>query len=213
MCEHRRVLRAASVLKPVLVVAIAVHLHHHFHGPALDYLGLAAACAAGWAGLPGPGEPVLIAEAIFAARHDLDIVSVVVAAWLAATAGGMIGWAVGWKAGRAVVTAPGPMRRMRLRVVERGEAAFARHPVLAITLTPAFVAGIHRVRPSVYTAINTVSAAIWAAGIGLGAYYTGPAVLDAVNDEGLFATGALVVLVIASVVVGSRRRHARSGSS
>jgi membrane protein DedA with SNARE-associated domain len=156
---------------------------------------------------------VLIAEAIFAARHDLDITSVIVVAWLAAAAGGMIGWLVGWKAGRAVVTAPGPLRRMRLRVVERGEEAFARHPVLAITLTPAFVAGIHRVRPAVYSTINVVSAAIWAAGIGVAAYLAGPAVVDAVNDAGLIATGALAVFVIATVAVGVRRHRIRTRTS
>src|SRR2546421_13103109 len=44
-----------------LPVPALVHLafHHHFHGAPFDYLGLAAAAAASWLGVPGPGEPVL----------------------------------------------------------------------------------------------------------------------------------------------------------
>ena len=53
--------------------------------------------------MPGPGEPVLIAAGVLAARHKLDIASVVFVAWVgghrrAASSAGSIGL----KAGRAV---------------------------------------------------------------------------------------------------------------
>lgn len=192
----------------MLAFAIALHLQHRLKGPPVDYLGLAAASAASWAGIPGPGEPVLIAESVFAARHDLDIVSVIVVAWLGATIGGIAGWLAGLKGGRAVITARGPLRAARIKAVARGEKVFARHPVLAIYLTPSWVAGINRPRVSTYLIVNVVSCAAWAVGIGLGAYLLGPAVLDLVNDLGLI-TGLLLVggvLTMIALEVLRRRR-------
>lgn len=194
--------------KGVLVLAIAVHVRHRFHGPPVDYFGLAAASAASWAGIPGPGEPVLIAEAVFAARHDLDIVSVIVVAFLGATAGGIVGWLAGLKGGRAIVTARGPLHGARVRAVKRGEQVFARHPVLAIYLTPSWVAGINRPRPTTYLIVNTLSCVVWAAGIGLGAYFAGPPVLDFVNDLGLI-TGVILAVAVTAILGAEVRRRRR----
>jgi membrane protein DedA with SNARE-associated domain len=192
-----------------------LHLHHQFHGPPIDYAGLAAAAAASWIGVPGPGEPVLIAAGIFAAKHKLDITSVLIVAWVAAVAGGTAGWAIGLKAGRALVTGPGPLRGLRKRAVARGEEVFARWPVIAIVFTPTWIAGIHGVRPALFLAVNAISAAIWAAGIGLGAYLVGPAVVDFADDLGLVAGIVLIglVLVGVSTELTRRRRRARDAES
>lgn len=206
----RRSATAAIVLLAPALLHIHLHLHHRIHGAPLDYVGLAAAAGASWIGLPGPGEPVLVAAAIIAARHRLSIVPVLLVAWLAATAGGIIGWAIGLRAGRAVITAPGPLHSLRLRAVGRGEEIFERHPVSAILLTPAFVAGIHRVRSRVYQPINVVSAAVWAVAVGLGGYYIGPAVLDWIDDAGTGVTVVVGVIVVAVVVLELSRRRRRS---
>jgi hypothetical protein len=84
-------IRAAWAVPAPALLHIHLHLHHGFHGPPFDYAGLAAAAAASWFGLPGPGEPVLIAAGILAARHQLDIGSVVVIAFAAAAVGGAVG--------------------------------------------------------------------------------------------------------------------------
>jgi membrane protein DedA with SNARE-associated domain len=197
------------------ILGLGLHLHHHFHGPPIDYVGLAAAAAASWIGVPGPGEPVLIAAGIFAAKHKLDITSVLVVAWAAAVVGGTAGWAIGFKAGRALVTAPGPLRGLRKRAVARGEDVFARYPVIAIVFTPTWIAGIHRVRPALFLAVNAISAVVWAAGIGLGAYLVGPTVVDLADDLGLVAGIVLVGLILVGVTseLGRRRRRARDGES
>jgi len=201
-------LRVGTVGGALLLAMIDPH-HHHVDGSVLDYLGVGAAAAASWIGLPGPGEPVLIAAGVLAARHRLDITTVVVVAWVAATAGGVVGWVIGLKAGRAVLTGPGPFRSLRIGAVARGERVFARHPVTAIILTPPWIAGIHRVRGSIYQPTNAVSAAIWAAGIGFGAFLIGPAIVDFVDDFGL-ATGIIVVVgVTAAVVFEIRHQRGR----
>lgn len=215
MWHDRRVRRSATVgmalLGPALLhVHIHVHIHHHFHGSPFDYLGLAAASAASWIGLPGPGEPVLLAAGILAAKHKLDLATVVVVAWVSATGGGIAGWAIGLKAGRALFTAPGPLQWLRIKTVQRGEEIFDRHPVMAILITPSFVAGIHRVPSRVYQPVNVISALVWAAGIGVGGYLVGPPVLDVFSDAGTLFSVIIAVVVAAIVGLELRRRHRRS---
>ncbi|HEY1568690.1 MAG TPA: hypothetical protein VGF68_16800 [Solirubrobacteraceae bacterium] len=193
-----------------LLVPAVLHVHHH-HGSPLDYIGLAAASGASWLGLPGPGEPVLIGAGVLAARGRLDLTTVLVVAWASATAGGIVGWAAGRKAGRGLVIARGPLRRLRLRAIARGERIFERYPVWAILLTPSWIAGIHRVRPTVYHVTNVVSAAVWAAGIGLGAYFAGPSVIEFVDDFGVGTTVILVAVILAAVGFELTRRRRLSG--
>jgi membrane protein DedA with SNARE-associated domain len=202
--------RLVPLVKAVVLMAVLhIHLRHQFHGPTIDYLGLALAAFGSFAAVPGPGEPVLIAESIFAAKHNLGITEVIVVAAAGATAGGMAGWLAGLKAGRALVTAPGPFRRARAHAVEHGEMVFERHPVLAIYLTPSWVAGIHRVHTWIFLVTNLVSAILWAASIGLGAYFLGPVIVDLLSDMGLVTGVALGVLIVGSVIaeVVRRRRH------
>ncbi|HZU39770.1 MAG TPA: hypothetical protein VE992_01890 [Solirubrobacteraceae bacterium] len=205
--------RAAVAVKAILVLGIGLHFRHRFHGPAVDYFGLALAAFASWSAVPGPGEPVLIAESIFAAKHSLDISSVIGVAWVGAAAGGMAGWLVGLIAGRRLVTARGPLRQARLRALERGEGIFKRHPVLAIYLTPSWVSGIHGVGTRIYVSVNTATSGLWAAVIGLGAYYAGPPIVEFADDLGTASLVALGVLIVASLggeLVRRRRRRGRA---
>lgn len=198
-------------MRTVLVLGIASHLRHEIHGPPFDYLTLAAGCAASWVGLPGPGEPLLIAAGVLAAHHKLQIGTVVGVAFLSATAGGIAGWLVGLKAGRTVLSARGPLWRQRLAVLRKGDEVFQQHPVLAIFLTPAPLAGIHRVRTGIYLLVTLVTAAGWAAGIALASYFVGPSVVDFVSDLGAvtgIALGVLIVLVVVTEVRRRRRRRA-----
>src|SRR5207248_4462384 len=194
----------------------AVHwFHPHVHGPSIDYVAVAAAAAASWVGLPGPGDPVLIAAGVVASRHRLDITPVLLVAWAGAAAGGVAGWIIGRQAGRVVLTAPGPFRRAREKAVVKGDSIFQRFTVLAILLAPSWIAGIHRVRSRVYLPVNALSAALWAGGIGLAAYYVGPTVVDFVSDLGTFTLAGLVLLVIAALggeLLRRRGRRARTQS-
>jgi membrane protein DedA with SNARE-associated domain len=193
----------------MLLFGLTIRLHHHFHGAPIDYGALAAAAVASWIGVPGPGEPVLIAAGVFAGQNRLDIVGVLLVACTAATAGGIAGWLLGRVGGRAVLTAPGPLRRLRLKAVARGDEIFERLPVLAILLAPSWVAGIHGVRARLFLPINLLSAILWGCGIGLGAYYAGPPVVDVVGDIGWATLVGLVLVVLVGLGIGTRRRRRR----
>jgi membrane protein DedA with SNARE-associated domain len=191
----------------VLALALHLHVHHHFHGPPLDYTAVGIGAFASWLGVPGPGEPLLIAAGVLAAQHRLDITEVVLVAWIGATVGGIGGWIIGMRAGRALLEFPGPLHGARLRALARGERLFNRHPRTAVLFAPTWVAGIHRVRASIYLPWNAVGAFLWAAGIGIGAYLIGPAIVDIVGDIGLIPEIALGLIILGAVWLELTRRR------
>lgn len=196
----------------MLILAAHMHLFHHVRVKPvdLDYVGVALAAFASWVGVPGPGEPVLIAASVAAAKHKLDVTPVLLAAWVGATVGGIVGWVIGLKAGRTVLTAPGPLYKMRLRAIKRGEAVFRRMEVIAIILAPSWLAGIHRSGARVYLLTNALSAALlWTLPIGLGAYYIGPPVLDAAQDAGTVVSIIVVAVILGVVAFELTRRRRR----
>jgi membrane protein DedA with SNARE-associated domain len=194
-------LRAGGVL--------ALHVHHHVRGPKGDYLGLFVAALASWVGVPGPGEAALVTAGVLAAHHHLDIASTLVVAWVGATVGGIAGWLIGLKAGRAVVTASGPLHRLRLAFLARGDRFYERYGTIAVFFTPSWVAGVHRMRGSRYLPANAISALVWALVVGLGAYLLGPTITDILADIGLAGSLALAALVVIAAVLVWRRRSRR----
>ena len=206
-----RVVMALGAQLVSAVVHVSGTIHHPLHGAPFGYAGLALGAFASWVGVPGPGEPLLIAAGVLAAQHRLDIATVLLVAWVAATVGGIVGWVIGLKAGRAVLVAPGPLLHLRIGAVARGETVFARFAVIAIVMTPSWIAGMHRVGAAVYLPTNAASAALWAGGIGLGAYFIGPTVVDFVQDLGLVSVVGIVLLIVAGVVIEIRRRRGHAG--
>ncbi len=199
----RRVRRAGLGLATIAV------LHIHARGPGLDYLGVLVASFVSWVGLPGPGEAALVAAGISAGHHRLDISAVIALAFVGATAGGMLGWVIGVRGGRGVLTAPGPLHRVRLALIERGERFYDRYGLVAVFFTPSWVAGIHNMRLSRYAPTNAVSALLWALGWGLAAYFVGPSITDVIADAGA-ARWLLVVGIVATVTAIALLRHRRS---
>jgi membrane protein DedA with SNARE-associated domain len=119
-----------------------------------------------------------------------------------------------------VLTAPGPLRSIRLDATERGEQTFKRVEAVAILLTPSWVAGIFHARPGIYNLINALSAAVWAVTIGVGGYYVGPLVVEVVDDlgtVGLILAIAIVGVALATTLIrrqrGAERRTAERESA
>ena len=136
-------------------------------------------------GLPGPGEPLLIAAGVLAAQHKLDIGSVIFVAWAGATAGGIVGWLAGKGAGRRLITAPGPFHAAAVACGASAASGSLRairwsRSCSRLRGSPASTS----VEGRIYHPTNAISAALWAAGIGFGAYLVGPTVVDAVDDLG-----------------------------
>ena len=193
------------------MLPLALQIHHHFHGPPVGYVGIFAAAVLGWAGLPGSGEVVLITAGVFAQKGRLDIASVIVAAWAGAVAGGTLGWVVAMRGGRPLLARIGLLRGPRGEAtVERGRRIFARFGVLAVLLTPSWVAGLVEYPPRKYLPTNALAAFTWAVGIGLAAYFAGPAVDDVVDGIGTASTIVLGAVIVVPVVLAVASRWRRT---
>jgi membrane protein DedA with SNARE-associated domain len=164
-------------------------------------------------GLPGPGEAALIAAGVLAAHDRLDIGAVVVVSWLGASVGGMTGWAFGLAAGRPVFESRGPLRNARLRLLALGDRLFARFGMIAVFLTPSWIAGIHRMPWTRYLPANAMSALVWALLVGLGAFFAGPAIAHLFSDHGWWASALIGAVVLAALALERRRRAARPQAS
>jgi membrane protein DedA with SNARE-associated domain len=184
----------------------------HTHAPSFDYAGVALAAAVSWAGVPGPGEPVLIAAGLFASRGRVELLDVLLLAWAGATAGGIAGWLLGRRGGRALWAAPGPLRRFRLRALARGERFFERHVVIGVYLVPAWAVGIHGVEARRFLPTIVFWALAWTLVVGGGAYVIGPPIADVASDLGL-AGGVALALFVIGVVTAELLRRRREGAS
>jgi membrane protein DedA with SNARE-associated domain len=191
------------------LMLLGVHLHHRFHGPHVDYVGVALAAAVSWIGVAGVGEAALIAAGIAAAHGKVDIGSIVFVAWLGATAGGLAGWAIGLKGGRTLMTRPGPLYRLRMRLLRHGDAIYATRGWLAVFVAPSWMAGISGMKAARFVPANAAFALVWALGIGLGAYFLGPSVAELADDIGLAGVIVLALVVIGSFVGGRMFRRSR----
>jgi membrane protein DedA with SNARE-associated domain len=195
------------------LVLAALHLHHH-HGVPADYLGIGVAAFISWLGIPGPGEATLIAAGILAAKHRLDLGIVLPAAFAGAAIGGTVGWWTSRHLGRAVMSRPGAFHQARVWAIRQGERYFRRFGILAVYLSPSWVPGILCIRGSYFLPANLVSAVVWAALWGTGAYLVGPAITDIATDVGYVGAAALVLLVLAVIAAAvARRRRAELGTA
>jgi len=180
-------------------------LHPHARGPGIDYVGVLVASTISWVAFPGPGEAALIAAGISAAHGHLDLASVVAVAWAGAMIGGVAGWVLGVRGGRGLLTAPGPLLHLRLRMIARGDRFYERFGSLAVLFTPSWIAGIHHMRWSRFLPANAISAIAWALLVGVGAYLVGPSIADIVADAGLAGTALIAALAVLAVVLVLRR--------
>jgi membrane protein DedA with SNARE-associated domain len=185
----------------------ALHIHHHFHGPSLGYVAIGLAAAASWVGVPGPGEPVLISAGILAARGRLDLAEVLAVGWAGAVAGGIAGWVLGHRAGRALMGSRGPLLRQREKALARGERFFSRYGLLAVYFAPSWVAGSTGMGGSRFLPANALAGLIWTLLVGGGAYLVGPSITEIVSDIGLVGGLLLAGLIAAAVVATLRRSH------
>ncbi len=170
------------------------------------------------AGLPFiPGETALITAAVLASQRHGSIVATIALAIAAAVLGAGTGYVIGHKWGRGLLAVWPWFERVSRPAVDRSERFFVDHgskavflgrflPVLRATL--GWMAGVGKMKRLPFALWNVAGAITWGIAIGLLAFYGGKAAADAVQQYGLYAIAAIVVLVIAGWVVvrrGERR--------
>ena len=187
----------------------------------LGYVALILLVGGESLGLLVPGETALLAAAVLARDGTLHIWLVIPLAALAAIVGDNVGYLIGRRGGSLLLTARGPLRAWRLRMLEEGERFFLRHGSQAVFLgrwlpvarvTVAWLAGTSRMPWPVFLRWNALGGAAWATSVGLAGYALGAAAEALVATVGLGAVIAAAVLVLGAIWRGRGRRPDASPS-
>jgi membrane protein DedA with SNARE-associated domain len=159
-------------------------------------------------GIPLPGETALIAASVLASQGHYSIVWVIVLAAAGAIIGDNAGYWIGRKGGRALLRRIPYLRDYFARILPPAERFFETHGAKAVffgrfisilRVTAAWLAGISHMHWWRFLFWNAAGGIIWATAFGVVAYYSGRAAADAINEYGLYAGIALVVLIAAAV--------------
>ena len=171
------------------------------------------------AGVPFPGEAVLLAAAAWAAARHQNLLVVILFGFVGATAGANLGYYLGYRGGRPFVERFGSIFRIQPGHIARSELFFARHGdkailagrfILGLRTWGSMLAGMSRMPFWRFQLFNALGALGWAVAIGIAGYLVGNnlaligAVLQAIGFGGLVLIG-----LIAITLVVMRERAAR----
>jgi membrane protein DedA with SNARE-associated domain len=180
------------------------HFIEHHQSWALVLLFLLVAVES--AGVPLPGETALVASGVLASQSKLNIVVVIVVASAAAIIGDNGGYWLGRKGGRKLLERWSLVNKHAKKVLPRAERLFAKHGgktvffgrfVAVLRITAAWMAGISHMPWWRFLVFNAAGGILWATLVGLVAYYSGEAAASAIQTYGLYAAGAIVLVVVA----------------
>jgi membrane-associated protein len=168
------------------------------------------------AGIPVPGETILIiASTLAASSHQLNIFVVAAIAIGSATAGDNLGFALGRHAGRRLLLHYRRVLHIRPALIRKGEQLLQRRGAAAIFFAR-FIAGLRflagplagvlRMPWRRFLVFNALGAIAWVATISSLAYFFGPALKSALENSD-WAIAILVVSIAAFYFWRSRRKR------
>jgi membrane protein DedA with SNARE-associated domain len=162
------------------------------------------------AGLPLPGETVLVAASVYAGRfHELSIEGVILAAAAGAMIGDNVGYWIGRELGAPLLQRFGPRIGVTPEKIRIGQYFFHRWGgyvvfigrfIALLRMLAAFLAGTNRLAPSTFFFFNAAGALVWAHLFGYGAYALGKEIGAAKGPIGI----AGLVLGAIGLVAGWR---------
>ena len=183
----------------------------------VGYAAVFALIAVETMGIPVPAETALIAAALLAHDHQMDVATLTIVAATAAILGDNVGFAIGRRYGRRLFLANGPLHAHRAKVLMHGEPFFARHGpkavflgrwVAGLRIASAWLAGINRMHWPTFLFWNALGGIVWATTIGLAVYFLGHVAEQAITIAGPAAAGVVAVAIVAFVVWKWRQRRA-----
>jgi len=180
------------------------------------YVAVFLLVAIGWAGVPAIGGAVIAGAAVLASQGKLDFGGVLLVSILATEAGGLAGYAIGIRWGRALLDHPGPGLDRRQRALAGGEALYAKWGRLAVFFTPVLVSGIVRMKYSQFVIWNLIAGAVYVLSVGPAAYGAGKVTS---GQASLGAVGSLlwgIAVGVAAFLLARRyyrRRKARRAAA
>jgi len=186
------------------------------------YWAVAAALLVENAGVPVPGETVLLLASFLAySERDLQLGWIILIATVAATVGDNLGYAIGHYGGRHL------LERYRYTLVicdatvQRGEALFARYGavtilfarfVFGIRVIAGPVAGVLRMSWKKFVVFNLLGAALWVTVIASAGYAFGSrwgALMHFMKRFNVFLVVVFVLMVLVLWLRGRRRESSQ----
>jgi len=173
------------------------------------------------AGVPFPGEALLLAAAAWAATRHHSIALVIFFGFFGATAGADLGYLLGHRGGRPFVERFGGIFHIRPDHLARAELFFARHGdkailvarfVLGLRTWASMLAGMARMPFWRFQLFSALGGLVWSAAIGTAGYLLGSnlALLETIiRAIGIGGLVFLVVIVLALLLAqeGAIRRR------
>jgi membrane protein DedA with SNARE-associated domain len=157
------------------------------------------------AGIPLPGETILIGAAVYAGSHNaLDIRLIIATAAAAAILGDNIGYWVGRTLGRKVLLRWGHLIGLDQRKLDLGEYLFLRHGgkiifwgrfVALLRVLAALLAGVNRYPPLRFFVFNMLGGIAWAFTFGTGGYLLGQSFHRVAGPFGWLTLAAAIVVL------------------
>ena len=169
------------------------------------------------AGLPVPGETVLLLASFLAySEHQLQLSWIIVVATLATTASGEIGFALGRYGGRPLIERHARIFRVDPATLARGERLFGRYGsatiffarfIFGLRVLAALLAGALRMPWQKFVFFNFLGAAVWVTVISSAGYFFGGHWNQLVHNMKRFdlAVGMATVLTLIFLWWRSRR--------
>src|SRR5580698_7470039 len=186
------------------------------------YWAVAAALLLENAGVPVPGETVLLLASFLAySEHELQLPWIIVVATIAATVGDNLGFALGYYGGRPVLARYQALFRIQDVTIARGESLFTRYGavtiffarfVFGLRIIAGPLAGVLRMPWRKFGIFNFLGAGVWVTVIAGAGYLFGQHWhrLERIIKRFDLAVAILAVLVLA--FLWWRRRRANGGA-
>jgi len=180
---------------------------------AYGYLAIFLIVAMESAGIPMPGETVLVAAAILAGRGTLTIYWVIGAAAAGAIIGDNCGYWIGREFGFPLAYRYGRYIHLDERRLKLGQYLFLKHGgkvvffgrfVAILRAFAAFLAGVNRYNWEEFFLFNAAGGIVWATIFGLGGFWLGRVFEQYARPVAL---AALVAAVIGAVLAARFIRH------
>ena len=185
------------------------------------YWAVAAALLLENAGLPVPGESILLLASFLAySEGDLQLGMIVIIGTIAATIGDNIGYALGYYGGRPLLLQFGKAFRVNQSALRRGEKLFAEYGpatilfsrfVFGMRVVAGPLAGVLRMNWRKFAVFNLLGAAIWVTAISCVGYFFGSRWSPLIHFMKRFDIALSAVFVVVLAALWWRRRRLKLG--
>jgi membrane-associated protein len=183
------------------------------------YWAVGAALLAENAGIPVPGETILLLACFLTySEQNLRLPWIILVATIAATLGDNLGFAAGYYGGRPLLARYQTLFKIQNRTLERGEELFARYGavtvffarfVFGLRIIAGPLAGVLRMPWRKFMVFNFLGAAVWVSVIASAGYLFGQHWERLQQDLKRIDVSIVIVLLVTVAFLWWRGRRAR----